>query len=331
MKTNLHTPYVSQLAVVATPRPSSIGEGSRSNENLPDATSSTPSRPRRGIGTKKWLSAFCKCARPQTAEETRPNATEECPPQNESLQQAINMELSAKHDNVVRATAHYKSPTAGLNTFLKKYGAVTQEPHKVAIDLGAGGGRDTRALAANGWRITAVDTSPETVKALSDTDSNQVEVFQGTLQQAKVSDGAIGLVNAQRVLPYLVAEDLRDTLRETARILRPGGHLCASFFGPNHTWNDGEHEPTFHSQKDIQQLLSEAGLTIIEMHSWNKPLKSAKGKLVPNWHEINVIAEKKKPQQSRAESSRAAESSRVRQNRIKFLTEEAERRGLLFR
>lgn len=119
LKTYLHTPYISQFEVVPKPSSSSADQGSRPNENTPDATSSTPSRPRRGISTKKWLSAFFKCARPQTTEETRSKATEECSSQNESLQ-LINKHGAWFHCVTMLAQHFEEGPRLGIPELYKE-------------------------------------------------------------------------------------------------------------------------------------------------------------------------------------------------------------------
>lgn len=193
---------------------------------------------------------------------------------------------------LINKTKHLAAPTPGLGIFFHH---VNCRPGD-AIDLGAGGGRDSRALKNNGWKVIAIDTSAHVRDALSDVEGESLRVHHGTLQSAKMESETVDLVNAQRVLPFIHGDALDATLAEAANVLRPGGHLCASFFGPAHSWNDGKHPAlVFHTKEEIEALLKNAGLQVRTIQSSTNPSRAANGEMVSSWHEINVIAQKKMP------------------------------------
>lgn len=194
---------------------------------------------------------------------------------------------------MAQATAHRSSATPGLKAFLDQPYAADAVSTGVAVDLGAGGGRDTRALIQAGWtQVHAVDSDPHASTALRDaTESGSAVVHVGTLHHADIPEGGADIVNAQRALPFI--KDLPETLSRAHDLLRPGGFLVASFFGPEHSWA-GKPKIAIHGQEQVQQMLEAQGFEVVglsDKHQANHP--AADGKTVPMWHEIHVQARRK--------------------------------------
>ena len=145
--------------------------------------------------------------------------------------------------------------------------------------------------------MKAVDTSPETVHALADEDRSRLQIVQGTLHDADIANESIDLVNARLVFPFMQQEELLQCLEKIGEILQPGGYLCATFFGPSHSWSsDGRHpQIAFHSRPEIEDMLKKTGLVIREIRASHGSRPTASGGHVPIWHEIAVFAQRPEP------------------------------------
>ncbi len=94
-----------------------------------------------------------------------------------------------------------------------------------AIDLGCGGGQASRRLAARGYDVVGVDFS-ETAIALARAEVEGGRFLVGDcLALTPIADASFDLAIDNHVLHCLIGGDRGRFLRETARVLRPGGLL----------------------------------------------------------------------------------------------------------
>jgi SAM-dependent methyltransferase len=99
-----------------------------------------------------------------------------------------------------------------------------------ALDIGAGRGISSYALAAAGWQVTALEPDPGdlvgtgAIRRLANESRLPITVIQGTAEEMEF-DGIFDLVYCREVLHH--ARDLRAMLRAAARALKPGGMLLA--------------------------------------------------------------------------------------------------------
>lgn len=97
------------------------------------------------------------------------------------------------------------------------------------LELGCGTAYFTRELAATGAIITAIDISPELLRAARDNcDARNVTFEIQNAYALSYSDNIFDLVVGSSVLHHL---EIDRALREIFRVLKPGGMIC--FTEPN--------------------------------------------------------------------------------------------------
>jgi SAM-dependent methyltransferase len=102
-------------------------------------------------------------------------------------------------------------------------------PDGRTLDLGCGEGRAGRELAACGHRVSGIDSSP-TLVALARSAGGYDEVVCGTAERMPYSDGVFGLAIA--FMSLMDMDDPAAAIRETARVLAPGGRFCIAIIHP---------------------------------------------------------------------------------------------------
>ncbi|WP_348788243.1 class I SAM-dependent methyltransferase [Leifsonia sp. NPDC080035] len=95
------------------------------------------------------------------------------------------------------------------------------------LDLGAGTGKLTAALAGLGLETFAVDPSPEMLRVLGERLPG-ADARVGAAESIPLPDGSVDLVVAAQAWHWV---DARRAIPEVARVLRPGGRLGL-------VWND---------------------------------------------------------------------------------------------
>ena len=101
-----------------------------------------------------------------------------------------------------------------------------------ALDLGAGRGISSYALARDGWQVTALEPDPSDVvgagaiRRLAAGKGLPVTVVESWGETLPFPDDGFDLVYARQALHH--ARDLELLCREIARVLKPGGMLLAT-------------------------------------------------------------------------------------------------------
>jgi len=102
-------------------------------------------------------------------------------------------------------------------------------PGRLTVDVGCGEGRFTRMLRERGDRVVAVDAAPTLVRLAREMDP------EGDYRVAEATALPLGDVEADLVVAFMSLQDVEDAraaIRETARVLEPGGRLCAALVHP---------------------------------------------------------------------------------------------------
>jgi len=113
-------------------------------------------------------------------------------------------------------------PDASLVEFCARY----VEPPAPVLDLGCGGGRNARYLAAAGFAVTGVDIAAgalESCRRLFLRDGLQGHFAQGSLVNIPFEAASFAAVVCTNALDHVTYDEARTALREMSRVLVPGG------------------------------------------------------------------------------------------------------------
>ncbi|MCC6483662.1 MAG: class I SAM-dependent methyltransferase [Armatimonadetes bacterium] len=100
------------------------------------------------------------------------------------------------------------------------------------LDLGAGNGIASFALAKAGWQVSAIDPDGSAevgvaaIQALAEETGLNIDTQRTQGETLPFADASFNAVHARQVLHH--AADLELMLREVARVLKPGGSLLAT-------------------------------------------------------------------------------------------------------
>lgn len=101
-----------------------------------------------------------------------------------------------------------------------------------ALDVGAGSGISSYALARDGWIVTALEPDPSvlvgagSIRHIASSQQLPISVIEEFGERIAVDSAAFDVVHARQVLHH--ARDLPQFCRELFRVLKPGGILVTT-------------------------------------------------------------------------------------------------------
>lgn len=141
--------------------------------------------------------------------------------------------------------------------------AVGVAPAMRALDIGAGTGFVTRALAAAGARASAVDASPRMVEQLR---VRGIDARVGDAEALPFADATFERAFANMCLHHVERPEV--AIREAARVLAPGGKLAITDLDAHSfAFLRIEHEDRWmgFARADVERWFREAGLVDVRV------------------------------------------------------------------
>ncbi len=114
----------------------------------------------------------------------------------------------------------------------KAISALLPPAHGKVLDLGAGRGISSYAMARDGWHVTALEPDPSqlvgagAIRSLAEQSGLKINVVTEYSEKLPFPDNSFDAVNCRQVLHH--ARDLPQTCREIYRVLKPGGIMVAT-------------------------------------------------------------------------------------------------------
>lgn len=103
------------------------------------------------------------------------------------------------------------------------------------LDVATGTGLVAEALLARGFRVTGLDQSPEMLARARDRFDGRIELVEASAEALPFADAAFDHLTFTYLLRYV--DDPAATLRELARVVRPGGTVAMLEFAvPRSVW-----------------------------------------------------------------------------------------------
>lgn len=160
---------------------------------------------------------------------------------------------------------------------------------RLAVDLGCGAGRDSRELLRRGWRVIAVDRTPEGIATLLEltplADRERLETHVADVAEFEIPP--CDLVNANLILPFLASEAYTAAWQRIRGALGPGGRFSGMLFGDRDQAATEEPDMTCPSPALIRAHLAD-----FEIERWDEKEEDGQTALGEphHFHLIEVVA-----------------------------------------
>lgn len=156
------------------------------------------------------------------------------------------------------------------------------------LDLGAGSGIASLALARNGWSVTAVEPDPSdevgagAIRSLFEEAGLAISLVQECGEHLPLADVSFDAVHARQVFHH--AASLETMAKEAARVLHPGGVLLAT---REHVADDEEQLAIFRSNHPLHSLYG--GESAYPVSRYVAAFEAASLRIVQVWGPVESI------------------------------------------
>lgn len=160
----------------------------------------------------------------------------------------------------------------------------------VAIDLGCGGGIETRELLRRGWQVIAVDQEAAALELLDETvpgeDRGRLTPYMATFDALELPSA--DFIWAGLSLPFCEPPSFPQLWNVIAGSLRIGGRFAGDLFGVRHAWRERD-GMTFVTREQVEALLAPFEVERLDEHEEERQT-AFQG--LQHWHGFDIIARK---------------------------------------
>jgi len=168
-------------------------------------------------------------------------------------------------------------------------------PRGVALDIGAGNLRDTKYLLQEGFKVIAVDPSPDSAAMAKELHNPNLTMIEDIIGKYNFPKEYFQVVNAQGFLFHLRDERLVIIMNRIKSSLQKGGIFTTELLGKNDDWNTIDSTKTFLDRSELEELFD--GFEIKYLDEYERDVTSAKSEIngtneLKHWHKFKIIAVK---------------------------------------
>jgi SAM-dependent methyltransferase len=159
----------------------------------------------------------------------------------------------------------------------------------LAVDLGAGTGRDTLELLRRGWRVFAVDLGPEAIDRIHELVGPDAARLQTRVGRYELTDWPrCDLLNASFSLPFCPEAAFPALWQRIGDSLAPAGRFCGQLFGERDDW--ARTGLLVHKRPEVERLLTRFEVEQLTEFEGEGPTAIGKTK---HWHVFHVVARRR--------------------------------------
>ncbi|MSO74765.1 MAG: class I SAM-dependent methyltransferase [Alphaproteobacteria bacterium] len=181
------------------------------------------------------------------------------------------------------------------DTLLRALASIEAEgrptPDALALDLGAGEGRDTVELLRRGYRVIAIDVEPRAFERLRGRPdlvrSEALETVIGRFEDLELPES--DLINASFSLPFCTPRRFPQFWRRLVTALKPGGRFAGQLLGVRDDWATKGDDVTAFEADAAQALLGGLLVECFEEEETDSATATGKPK---HWHLFHIVAKK---------------------------------------
>lgn len=181
------------------------------------------------------------------------------------------------------------------DTLLRALAAIEAEggpaPGALALDLGAGEGRDAVELLRRGYRVIAIDVEPRAFERLrARPDLVRPEALETVVGRFEAIDLPVAdLINASFSLPFCPPAHFPTLWRRIVAALKPGGRFAGQLLGVRDDWAMDREGVTAFEREAARALLADLAIEHFEEEESDSATATGRPK---HWHLFHVVAKK---------------------------------------